>query len=169
MNIAENDHEYDPLGLTIVDGEGDEFVAFMLEGEEYACPITNVQEIIGFREVTKLPNVPPFIIGVLNLRGAVVPVVDLRSKFGLPAKEYDKYTVIVIVEVGDKVMGIVVDSVTDVLRLSDEEIQPAPDFAGAVDSHLITGMADKGGKFIVLLDVQRMLSNEELEGLKVAA
>lgn len=140
-----------------------EFVTFTLAGEDYGVDVANVQEIINYRGFTRIPNVAEFIKGVLNLRGTVVPVVDLRVKFRLEAAPYDKYTVILIVEVAGRVMGVVVDRVTDVLVLAPEEVRPAPSFSAATRTRHIRGMAEKDGKFLILLDIDRVLSPEELE------
>ena len=149
-------------------GTGNQFVTFMLAGEEYGVDIMRVQEIIGYCRFTKIPNVADFIKGVLNLRGTVVPVVDLRIKFGMDEKEYDKYTVIMIVEVAGRVMGIIVDSVSDVVMLADEDIQPTPKFSTKIKTDFINGMGKQEDKFIILLDIDKVLSDEELEVVDAA-
>jgi purine-binding chemotaxis protein CheW len=144
-------------------GEGSQFVTFTLAEEEYGVDIMKVQEIIGYRGFTKIPNVSQFIKGVLNLRGTVVPVVDLRLKFNMEEKEYDQYTVIMIVEVAGRIMGIIVDAVSDVVSLGDDEIQPTPRFSSAISTEFIKGMGKKEEKFIILLDINKVLSDQELE------
>ncbi len=144
-------------------GEGSQFVTFTLADEEYGVDIMKVQEIIGYRGFTKIPNVGEYIKGVLNLRGTVVPVVDLRLKFNMDEKDYDQYTVIMIVEVAGRIMGIIVDSVSDVVSLAADEIQPTPNFSSNISTDFIKGMGKKEEKFIILLDINKVLSDEELK------
>jgi purine-binding chemotaxis protein CheW len=146
----------------------EQFVTFLLAGEEYGVDIMKVQEIIGYKGFTKIPNVTEFIKGVLNLRGAVVPVIDLRLKFGMEEREYDKFTVIMIAEVAGKTMGIIVDAVSDVVSLSAEDIQPKPDFSAEIDTSFINGMGKKEDKFIILLDIDKVLSDEEIRDVEEA-
>lgn len=146
-----------------------EYVTFNLAGEEYGIDITQVLEFIGNRQLTTLPNVPHFVKGLLNLRGAVVPVIDLRSKFGLTEKPYDKFTVFVIVEVRGRTIGMIVDSVSDVINLDEEDIRPRPTFTSKIRADFIKGMAQKEDKFVVLMDTEKVLSIEELEELELAA
>ncbi len=145
--------------------ESGEYVTFTLGDEEYVVQMGNVQEIISYRGFTKLPNVAEFVPGVLNLRGTVVPVIDLRVKFGMPSPDYDKYTVIIIVEVAGGLMGVVVDEVTDVIEMAPSELRPAPKLSGKVSEKFIRGMAEKNGKFLILLDIALVLSTEEFEAV----
>jgi purine-binding chemotaxis protein CheW len=149
--------DWDDSGVT-----GREFVTLVLADEEYAVDIYRVQEIIGYSGVTKIPRAPPFILGVMNLRGAVVPVVDLRIKFQVGVPNYDRFTVVVVVEVAGRVMGIVVDGVSDVVSLAEHEIRETPTFAAKIDTSYIAGLAQKEDKFIILLDIDRVLSENEL-------
>ena len=139
-----------------------QYVTFSLGDEEHGIEITKVQEIIGYQGFTRIPNVPDFIKGVLNLRGAVVPVIDLRKKFGMEEKEYTKFTVIIILEVVERTMGIIVDAISDVVSLTSREIQEAPSFNLNVRTDFIKGMGKKGDKLIILLDMDKVLSREEL-------
>ena len=139
-----------------------EFVTFTLAGEEYGVNIERVLEFIGYRPLTRIPNVPDFIQGMLNLRGSVVPVFDLRQKFGMPPKKYDKYTVIIITEIGSRIMGAIVDAVSDVVTLSSADIQDAPTLSSSIRTDFIRGMASRDDKFLILLDIERIFSQEEL-------
>ncbi len=146
-----------------------EYVTFTLADEEYVVQMGSVQEIISYRGFTKLPNVSEFVRGVLNLRGTVVPVIDLRVKFGMSSRDYDKYTVIIIVEVAERIMGVVVDEVTDVIELAASEVLPAPTMSTKVNEGFIRGMAEKNGKFLILLDIAMVLSTDELDAMHAAA
>lgn len=162
MNLQYTGRDYDDTELSL---EGDQFVTFSLATEEYGVSILLVQEIIGYRTLTQIPGVPSFVKGMLNLRGAVVPVIDLRIRFGMTSREYDKFTVIVIVVVQGRTMGIIVDGVSDVVSFEPHQVQPTPPVAAAVHTDYISGMGQKDDKFVILLDVDKMLSLEELEVL----
>jgi purine-binding chemotaxis protein CheW len=142
-----------------------QFVTFSLGEEEYGIEIMKVQEIIGYQGFTRIPNVPDFIKGVLNLRGTVVPVVDLRKKFSMEDKEYTKFTVIIILEALGRIMGIIVDAISDVVSLTEQDIQDPPSFNDTVRTDFIKGMGKKNDKLIILLDMDKVLSQEELEEL----
>lgn len=141
-----------------------QFVTFTIDDEEFGIEILKVQEIIGYTKPTHVPNTPDFVSGVINLRGVIIPVIDLRIKFNMPQKEYDKYTVIVIVEIATKIMGIVVDAVSDVLILNDKDIQDAPEFSKFKSEHL-KGMGKVGDKLVVLLDIDKILTYYEFKRL----
>jgi purine-binding chemotaxis protein CheW len=143
-----------------LEGTG-QYVTFSLAEEEYGIDIIRVQEIIGYREITKIPNVNEVVKGVLNLRGKSVPVIDLRMKLKLKEKNFDQFTVILILETAGRIMGAIVDSVSDVISLDKNDIQPPPKIAGAVDIHCIKGMARQEEKFIILLDIDALLGTEE--------
>jgi purine-binding chemotaxis protein CheW len=145
-----------------VETDQEQFVTFALAGEEYGVDILKVQEIIGYKGFTKIPNVNECIQGVLNLRGAVVPVIDLRKKFKLEDKEFDKFTVIMIVEVQGKTMGLIVDAVSDVVSLNAEDVLPSPDFSTSVNTEFLKGMGRKDEKFIILLNIDKVMSADEL-------
>jgi len=140
-----------------------EYVTFLLGEEHYGVDINRVLEFIGFRPLTRIPNVPSFVKGVLNLRGTVVPVVDLREKMGLEQVECHKFTVIIILEVGGRTMGAIVDSVHDVVPLDDSDIQPTPSFDASIRTEFIAGMAERDGFFYILLDIDQVFDREELE------
>jgi len=135
-----------------------QFLTFALGQEEYGVEILKIQEIKGFSAVTPLPNAPAYVKGVLNLRGTIVPIVDLRQKFGMPEEAYTTFTVIVVVRVQGQVMGFIVDAVSDVLTVTGAEIQPTPDLHGQVDTTFLTGLAKAGEKLIILLDIDKVLT-----------
>jgi purine-binding chemotaxis protein CheW len=143
-----------------------QYLTFQLAGEEYALGILRVREIIQWQEVTRVPTAPAAIRGVLNLRGSVVPVVDLGVKFGLGATEPTRRTCIVIVEVerdgGQTVMGIVADAVSQVMDLGDDDIEPPPSFGTRMRVEFLEGMARMGDRFALVLNVDRLLSTAEL-------
>lgn len=143
----------------VIAEEGEQFLTFRLGAEEYAIAILGVQEIKGYSAITAIPNAPPHIKGVINLRGTVVPVVGLRERFGMPAVPYDKFTVIVMVNVAAKVIGIVVDTVTDVLTLRSGDIHPPPELGAGVDTSFITGMAKTADRLVIVLDVEKAVGD----------
>lgn len=136
---------------------GNQFLTFSLGDELYGVDILRVQEIKGYTAVTKIPNTPSHIKGVLNLRGTIVPIVELRTKFGMPTIDYTAFTVIIVVVVQDKVMGLVVDAVSDVLDIERNDIQSAPDFGSKVDVTFLHGVGKSGDKLVSLLDIDRLL------------
>jgi purine-binding chemotaxis protein CheW len=143
-------------------GLSSQYVTFLLGGETYGISILKLNEIIAYQECTTIPNVPCFIKGVLNLRGIVVPVIDLRERFSMETKAYDQFTVIMILDVSGRIMGLVVDAVSDVITLNKEDIKPRPNFSTGISMNFIQGMGVKDKKFIILLDVDKLLSDEEL-------
>jgi purine-binding chemotaxis protein CheW len=145
--------------------DGSQYLTFTLGHEEYGVEILKVQEIKGALAITPIPNTPAHIKGVMNLRGTIIPVVDLRQKFGLQAGEANAFTVIIVVKVGAKVMGLVVDGVSDVLNIPIADIQATPDFGSQVDARFISGMAKAGERLVVLLDIDRVLGSEDLAAL----
>jgi purine-binding chemotaxis protein CheW len=143
-----------------------QFLTFLLGAEQYGVEILKVQEIRGYSAVTPIPNTPAHIKGVINLRGTVVPVVDLRAKFSMETTEYNKFTVIIVLTVGEKVMGLVVDAVSDVLDIPAAEMRSAPDLGARVDTRFISGMATIGERMTVLLDIDRLLSEDEVVAME---
>jgi purine-binding chemotaxis protein CheW len=139
-----------------------EFLAFNLGAEEYGIDIQQVQELRSYEPVTRLANAPAFVKGVVNLRGVIVPIIDMRVRFSLGEPTYDQFTVVVILKVRDRVIGLVVDSVSDVTALSPEQIKPAPDLGNAIDAGYITGLATIGERMLILVDIERLLSGQEL-------
>ncbi|CAD5379314.1 purine-binding chemotaxis protein [Pseudomonas sp. OF001] len=139
-----------------------EFLVFSLGSEEYAIDILKAQEIRGYENVTRIASAPPFIKGVTNLRGVIVPIVDLRIKFNLDRVEYDSQTVVIVVNVSGRVVGVVVDGVSDVLSLTPEQIKPAPEFGLSLSSDYLSGLASLEDRMLVLVDIDRMLTSEEM-------
>jgi purine-binding chemotaxis protein CheW len=150
-------------------GEAHQYLTFLLSGEMYAVGILNVKEIIEYGNLTEIPMMPASIRGVINLRGAVVPVVDLSARFGHEQSKAGKRTCIVIVEVrqGDDKhdLGIMVDAVSEVLEIPGSEIEPPPSFGAKIRADFISGMGKVGGKFVILLDIQNVLSADEIATL----
>ncbi len=136
-----------------------QFLAFELNAQEFAIDVLQVQEIRNYTRVTPIPNTSQFVKGVMNLRGSVIPIIDLRKKFGFPDSQPNQFTVIIVVNVGDKVMGLVVDTVSDVLDIDEESIEPPPDL-GAVNTSFLTGLAKSGERLIALLDVETLLCGQ---------
>jgi purine-binding chemotaxis protein CheW len=141
-------------------GAGRQFLTFTLGKEEFGFDLLKVQEIRGYTAVTPIPNSPPHVRGVMNLRGAVVPVVSLREKFGMVPVEPDKFTVIVLVSVGSKVIGLVVDAVSDVLSVQADAIAPPPDLGAQLDTSYMTGLAKAAERLLILVDIDQMLGAE---------
>lgn len=139
-----------------------EFLTFTLGDEEYGVDILKVQEIRGYDTVTKIPDAPDFIKGVINLRGTIVPVVDMRIKFRLGKAEYNALTVMIILNIEQRVVGMVVDSVSDVLQLTPDEIRAAPEFGGAMDTRFITGLGTLDNRMLILVDIEKLLRSEDM-------
>jgi purine-binding chemotaxis protein CheW len=139
-----------------------QYLTFTLGQGYYGIEILRVQEIKGYSAVTPLPNLPPYIKGVLNLRGAVVPVLDLRDRFGMSESEYTRFTVIIVVRVGERVVGLIVDAVSDVLDVAQNDVVPAPDMGAGVDTSFLTGMAKSEERLISLLDIERVVGMDEV-------
>jgi len=148
--------------------EVSQYLTFTLGPEEYGIELLKVQEIRGYSAITPIPNTPSHVKGVMNLRGTVIPVVDLRSRFGLETVEYTKFTVIIVASVGEKIVGIVVDAVSDVLTVSRGNIRATPDFGVRAATRFITGLTTVGDHLAVLLDIEKLVSSDELAALEPA-
>jgi purine-binding chemotaxis protein CheW len=150
------------------DTEGQQFLTFMLAGEEYGIDILRVQEIKGWDTVTPIPNSPQYIRGVINLRGTIVPIIDMRRRFNLEAVEYGPLTVVIVLKVmtpnsdNSRVMGIIVDAVSDVYNVDEEDIKAAPDFGSAVDVAFVQGLATMQDNMVIILDIDNLLNSKEL-------
>ena len=140
----------------------DEFLSFTLGEEHYGVDILKVQEIRGYDSVTRLPDAPDYIKGVINLRGTIVPVIDLRLKLRLDEARYDAFTVMIVLNVDDRVVGIVVDSVSDVIPLNAEQIRPKPEFGAAVDTRFISGIGTQDERMLILLDIETLLDTTDI-------
>jgi purine-binding chemotaxis protein CheW len=139
-----------------------EYLTFRLGAEEYGIDILRVQEIRSYEEPTRIANSPNFIKGVVNLRGVIVPVVDLRIKLGCESVEYNGFTVVIVLNVKGRVVGAVVDSVSDVLELAKDQINPAPEMSTTVDTTFITGIASVGERMLILMDIESLMSSADM-------
>ncbi|MGB7757224.1 MAG: chemotaxis protein CheW [Salinisphaera sp.] len=148
--------------IAVTETDQREVLVFTLGGEEYAVDILKVQEIRGYSNVTRIANVPEFIKGVTNLRGEIVPIVDLRIKFALGEADYTEHTVVIVLNIGERVVGIVVDSVSDVIGLSAEQIKPAPEFGGQMNTAYLQGLASIEERMLILIDVEAMMTSREM-------
>ena len=143
-------------------GNGQEFLAFKLGNEEYGIDILKVQEIRGYEAVTRIASAPEFIKGVINLRGIIIPVVDMRIKFQLGTPVYDQFTVVIILNVGGRVVGMVVDSVSDVTTLTREQIRPAPEMGSSFDAQVLMGLGTIDERMLILIDIDRLMSSPDM-------
>jgi purine-binding chemotaxis protein CheW len=139
-----------------------EFLTFTLGREEYGIDILKVQEIRGYNAVTAIANAPAFVKGVINLRGTIVPIVDLRIKFNLDQVVYDQITVVMILNIMSRVVGAVVDSVSDVLRLNPEQIRAAPEFGSGMDTKYITGIGAVDERMLILIDIEKLMASPDM-------
>ncbi|SES00770.1 CheW protein [Vreelandella subterranea] len=144
------------------EADNSEFLVFSLGDEEYAIDILKVQEIRGYENVTRIANAPDFIKGVTNLRGVIVPIVDLRIKFHLENVEYGGQTVVIVVNVADRIVGIVVDGVSDVMTLTPDQIKPAPEFGVTLSSDFLSGLGSLDDRMLVIVDIDKLLTSEEM-------
>ncbi|WP_269791785.1 chemotaxis protein CheW [Stenotrophomonas sp. Iso1] len=148
--------------ITSAEGTGGEYLSFTLGNEHYGVDILKVQEIRGYDAVTRVPDAPDYIKGVINLRGTIVPVIDLRLKLRLDEARYDAFTVMIVLNVEDRVVGIVVDSVSDVIPLNADQIRPTPEFGAAVDTRFISGIGTQDDRMLILLDIETLLDIADL-------
>jgi purine-binding chemotaxis protein CheW len=146
-----------------------EFLTFTLGPEEYAIDILKVQEIRGYEQPTTIANVPDFIKGVINLRGIIVPIVDLRIKFGVGKAEYTPFTVVIILSISGRVVGIVVDGVSDVTSLRADQIRPAPEFAATVDTRYLKGLGTLDERMLIVVDIEKLMLSAEMALVDEAA
>jgi purine-binding chemotaxis protein CheW len=144
-----------------------EFLTFALGSEEYGVDILKVKEIRGYDAVTRLPDAPEYIKGVINLRGTIVPVVDMRLKFRLERAEYTALTVMIVLNVADRVVGMVVDSVSDVVQLGAEQVRAVPEIGATIDRQFLTGIGTLDERMLILLDIERLMTSTEM-GLVLA-
>jgi purine-binding chemotaxis protein CheW len=139
-----------------------EYLTFRLGDEEYGIDILKVQEIRGYEQPTRIANAPSFIKGVVNLRGVIVPIVDMRLKFGLGSAEYNDFTVVIILNLGARVVGMVVDSVSDVMELSPDQIRDTPEIDSVVDSSYITGLGTLNDRMLILIAIEKLMGTAEM-------
>ncbi len=143
-------------------GEANEFLTFRLGAEEYGIEILKVQEIRGWEQPTTIANAPEFIKGVINLRGTIVPIVDMRIKFGLGDAQYNTLTVVIILNIAKRVVGIVVDAVSDVITLDAQQIRPAPDFSASFDTQYITGLGTVDERMLILMNIEKLMTSADM-------
>ncbi len=152
----------------LTDENADQYLTFILAGEEYAIDILRVQEIKGWDKVTSLPRTPDYLQGVINLRGTIVPIIDLRRRFNLPAVAYGPTTVVIVLRVfgesHDRIMGIIVDAVSDVHNLQHDAIRVAPEMKNSIDSHFVSGLTTINNKMVVVMDIDTLLNSDDLVG-----
>ena len=164
--MAETIQTLDTGDMMSASDDGQQYLTFVLAGEEYGVDILRVQEIKGWDSVTHIPNTPEYIRGVINLRGTIVPIIDMRIRFNLEQLAYGPTTVVIVLKVlsenGDRIMGVVVDGVSDVYNMLDEDIKAAPDFGSAVDTDFVKGLATVNEKMVIILDIDHMLNSREL-------
>jgi purine-binding chemotaxis protein CheW len=139
-----------------------EYLTFKLDQEEYGIDILKVQEIRGYEPPTRIANAPDFIKGVVNLRGTIVPIVDMRLKFNCAKAEYNSFTVVIILNLRSRIVGIVVDSVSDVMELPADSIRPAPEIESVIDNACILGLGSVGDRMLILLDIERLMSSVDM-------
>ena len=139
-----------------------DFLSFVLGEEQYALDIMAVKEIRGYEPVTKIANAPPFIKGVLNLRGDIVPIVDLRIKFNVGEATYDEFTIVIMLHVCNRIVGIVVDAVSDVIKLSSDDIKPPPEFGVAFDTKFLHGLAEVQDSMVIIVNIESLISSDSL-------
>ncbi|MEQ6884777.1 chemotaxis protein CheW [Salicola sp. Rm-C-2C1-2] len=149
--------------------QGQEYLTFTLSDESYALDILQVKEIRGYEAVTKIANAPEFIKGVINLRGDIVPVIDLRIKFNVGQATYDEFTIVMVLQIQGRYVGVVVDSVSDVVTLTSDEIRPAPNFGVAFDSEYLIGLASVGDGMVILVDIEKLITSDEMGLVEAAA
>ena len=158
---------------TDLDADTDQYLTFILAEEEYGVDILRVQEIKGWDSVTPIPNTPKYIKGVINLRGTIVPIIDLRQRFKLEEIEYGPMTVVIVLKIiseeKPRTMGIVVDAVSEVYNVATEQMQPPPDFGSVVDIDFVSGLATVNEKMVIILDIDNLLTRGELERAERAA
>ena len=149
-------------GAAMIASGSREYLTFTLGAEEYGLDILKVQEIRGYDAVTKIANSPDFIKGVINMRGVIVPIIDLRLKFNLGQVEYNQFTVVIILNIAGRVVGVVVDGVSDVIALGRDQIRPAPEFGALLDTAYIDGLTTLDERMVIMVDIEKLMSSSEM-------
>lgn len=152
----------DAPGAGIVPAAIREFLAFKLGAEEYGVDILRVQEIRSYEVPTRMVNAPDFILGVVNLRGVIVPIIDMRIRFGMEEVKYDNFTVVIVLNIGRHVLGMVVDAVSDVISLAPEQMRPVPEFSGAIDAGSVLAIGSVAQRMLILLDIEKVMGADSL-------
>ena len=161
-----SDEEMEEMNLEVTHTEGAQLITFILGEEKYGLDILTVRELISYPEgLTQIPGMPDFIVGMFNLRGLVIPVMDLRKKFGMASEELHEYSVIIIVQVEEKNIGLIVDSVADVIFVKEEDIQETTEMAVQVDTKFIKGVAKTKDEMVILMDIDHLLSKSQFQSL----
>jgi purine-binding chemotaxis protein CheW len=158
--MQESTQVRDERGEEVVGAQ--EYLTFTLGHEEYAIDILKVQEIRGYEKPTTIANAPAFIKGVINLRGTIVPIVDLRIKFQVGQADYTPFTVVIILNIGHRIVGIVVDGVSDVITMAGSQVRPAPEFSAAVDTRYIVGLATLDDRMLIVVDIARLMLSGDM-------
>ena len=165
-NLNLSVEEMEDMSLEVTHNEGIQLITFILGEEKYGLDILTVRELISYPEgLTQIPGMPDFIVGMFNLRGLVIPVMDLRKKFGMASEEIHEYSVIIIVQVDEKNIGLIVDSVADVIFVKEEDIQETTEMAVHVDTKFIKGVAKTKDEMVILMDIYHLLSKSQFESL----
>ncbi len=152
-----------------ITGEQNEFLTFTLGAEEYGIDILKVKEIRGYDAVTRIANAPEYIKGVINLRGTIVPIVDMRIRFRLGEPRYDQFTVVIILNVAGRVLGMVVDGVSDVITLNAGQVKPAPEFGASLDTQYIIGLGTVEDRMLILVDIEKLMTDGDMALMESAA
>lgn len=148
---------------------GGEYLSFVLGDAQYCIDILKVQEIRTYEAPTRIANTPAFIKGVMNLRGNIVPIVDLRVKFGLPEQRYDQQTVVIVLNVAKRTLGVVVDGVSDVIQVARADVKPPPELGGALDTQYLQGLASVNGQMMIMIDIERLMTSRDMAIMDEAA
>ena len=162
MGVMEKISELTRAGSEQAKSGASEYLTFRLDAEEYGIDILRVQEIRGYENPTRIANAPAFLKGVVNLRGTIVPIIDMRLKFGCSSAEYNSFTVVIILNIRSRVVGIVVDSVSDVMELPADAIKPAPDIESVIDAGCIKGLGSLGDRMLILLDIETLMDSPDM-------
>lgn len=168
--MIDQDDEEDMLVSQLNMDITNQYVVFSLGEEEYGIPILSVQEIISLPNLTKIPGIPEYIPGIINLRGSVIPLYMLRSRFNLESKDLDKDSIVIITEISNsRTVGFIVDSVSDVLSITDENLSDKPDFDGSVDLRFVEKIGKIGNRMVIVMDLKKLLTDSEAEALEKTA
>ncbi len=162
IEITESTSSYVYSATNDRSGAGQEYLSFTLGQEEYAIDILKVQEIRGYEAVTRIANAPEFIKGVVNLRGIIIPILDMRIKFNLGTPVYNEFTVVIILNIAGRIMGVVVDGVSDVTMLKNNQIKPPPEMPAAFNTDYLIGLGTVDDRMLILIDIDKLMSSEEM-------
>jgi len=165
--MAQGQDAMDILNLQLTGGEDEEqFIIFSVDTEEYGLSVLRVQEIIRYLSPTKVPQAPPFVEGVIDFRGEVIPILNLRARFNLPPRSYDTFSVIIVIEANGKIVGLTVDQVSDIINIPNEKIHPAPEFSAQKNTRYLTAMGKLGERLVLILDLDKIMDLRDQEQLE---